>query len=67
MKEVIGETLFNIIDKDGSGEISKSELKEFAKVMGMKRSEKNKFFDEIDKDKSGKVDLKEFIAWYTSE
>ena len=53
---------FDFMDKDGSGEISLSELKEVFGVKDDKESEKllKEIIDKIDKDGNGEISIKEY-------
>jgi calcium-dependent protein kinase len=51
------EKAFSLFDADGSGEISTSELK---RILGQSENEWSQIIKEIDENKDGKIDLKEF-------
>lgn len=53
---------FNVFDSDGSGTISRSELKKLMKSLGQNLAdgELDAMMDEVDTDKSGEIDFKEF-------
>ena len=59
---------FNMFDADGSGTISKDELRDALTKAGNRISEAefNELFDETDADGSGEIDYGEFIAMLTS-
>lgn len=58
--------VFNKIDLDESGLISKSELHEFVKVNdGLSEKEFQLLFESVDKDNSNEIDFAEFCAFYT--
>ena len=56
---------FNLIDADGSGELSLEELNEIISVFNLMPEESldeaKKIFEDLDQDKSGKIGLKEFF------
>ena len=53
---------FKVFDADGSGTISRDELKKLMKRLGqnLTDSELDAMMDEVDTDKSGEIDFKEF-------
>ncbi|KAH8059794.1 serine/threonine kinase [Aureococcus anophagefferens] len=57
--------LFDSIDGDGSGEISREELGEAMRTIGVhvKATEVDELMDQIDADGSGAVDMDEFHNW----
>ena len=57
--------LFDSIDGDGSGEISREELGEAMRTIGVhvKATEVDALMDQIDADGSGAVDMDEFHNW----
>jgi calmodulin len=59
---------FKVFDADGSGTISRSELKKLMKSLGQKLSdaELDAMMDEVDTDKSGEIDFDEFKAMMSS-
>eukprot|EP01080_Neovahlkampfia_damariscottae_P010188 gene10188-2607_t len=56
-------TIFKRFDKDGSGKISSSELKEAFKQMGLKLSDEKveEMIQECDKNRDGEIDMDEWI------
>jgi len=60
------EALFHYVDEDGSGSISKAELRHLTKKLGMKmtRAEINEAMAEMDEDSSGEVNFDEFSLWW---
>lgn len=59
---------FAVFDADGSGTISRSELKKLMKSLGQSLSdaELDAMMDEVDSDKSGEIDFPEFKAMMVS-
>ena len=59
---------FKMFDADGSGSISKEELRDALTQAGNKISEAefNELFDETDADGSGEIDYGEFVTMLTS-
>lgn len=57
--------VFKMFDKDGSGKISSSEIGSLLYSLGREVTEEEiqKLLEECDKDKSGSVELNEFIAY----
>uniref|UniRef100_A0A1I8JCX7 EF-hand domain-containing protein n=1 Tax=Macrostomum lignano TaxID=282301 RepID=A0A1I8JCX7_9PLAT len=59
--------LFETIDKDGNGHITKKELKSVVRQMGsnslLKLVDFDRFFEEGDSDYSGKLNYREFLDW----
>jgi len=53
---------FENFDKDGSGQISKSELLETLKAEKCQEKEVEKFIKAVDKDGNGKISIEEFMA-----
>merc|ERR1711988_931919 len=56
--------IFNLVDSDGSGEISREELGELISTLGLKASQEelDRMIDEIDKDGDGTIDFNEFCS-----
>jgi calmodulin len=56
--------MFNLVDKDGGGSISKEELSDLMNLLGIKKTPEELDADmaEIDADGSGDVDFDEFVA-----
>jgi Ca2+-binding EF-hand superfamily protein len=54
------EKTFAHFDKDGSGTISTAELKKMLGDFGVEEDVWQKIIDEVDSDKNGEIDLKEF-------
>ena len=54
------ETVFKAFDKDGSGSISTDELKLMLGGSNLRDDLWSELIDEVDEDKNGEVDLKEF-------
>lgn len=63
-KTLVGTFLFNVIDSNGSGKISKKEMSKFTDALGVNKEQAESFMIELDTNKDGKVDLKEFLNWY---
>ena len=59
-------TAFNRFDKDGSGAIDKNELAQLSLELGHPLNEEQleKALKDLDLNKDGVVDLKEFSRWY---
>lgn len=59
---------FKVFDADGSGTISKTELMQLMKSLGQNLSEAEltAMMDEVDTDKSGEIDFKEFKSMMMS-
>ena len=55
-------TLFNALDTNGDGELSKDEVVAGAKQLNMTEKEAAKLFDDLDDDKSGMLTRSEFDA-----
>jgi calmodulin len=55
---------FKVFDADGSGTISRKELKKLMKQLGQKLSDQelDAMMEEVDTDKSGEIDFEEFKA-----
>lgn len=56
--------IFNLVDKDGGGSISKAELSELLDTLGIEATpeEVDAMVNEIDADGSGEIDFEEFVA-----
>lgn len=56
--------IFNLVDKDGGGTISKDELLELMETLGINASpeEVELMINEVDEDQSGEIDFDEFVA-----
>jgi len=56
--------IFNLVDRDGGGEITKDELGELMDTLGIDASpeEIDAMISEIDQDGSGSIDFEEFVA-----
>jgi len=56
--------IFNLVDLDKGGTISKSELKQLMNTLGLKPSQEelNAMVDEIDEDGNGEIDFDEFVT-----
>jgi CTP synthase (UTP-ammonia lyase) len=56
-------TIFKRFDKDGSGKISSTELKEAFKQMGLTMTDEKveEMIKEVDKNKDGEIDMEEWI------
>lgn len=56
--------IFNLVDVDKGGSISKAELKQLMNTLGLRPSQEelNTMVDEIDADGSGEIDFDEFCA-----
>ena len=56
--------IFNLVDLDKGGTISKDELKQLMTTLGLKPSQEelNAMVEEIDADKSGEIDFDEFVT-----
>jgi calmodulin len=56
--------IFDLVDKDGSGEISKEELGKLMKTLGLRPTEEqiNEMMQEVDTDGSGDIDFNEFVT-----
>mmetsp|Transcript_37018 Transcript_37018/g.49073 ORF Transcript_37018/g.49073 Transcript_37018/m.49073 type:complete len:207 (-) Transcript_37018:373-993(-) len=60
---------FNVFDKDGSGSISQSELKELMQQLGQKLSDQElaAMMSEVDSDGNGEIDFEEFKNMMVSQ
>jgi hypothetical protein len=60
------EAVFNDFDKDGSGTIDANEMEAFAGSLGLfwGGRKMKEIVDQMDTDKSGSIDLKEFATWF---
>ena len=70
--DLIGETLFNFIDTNKSGSISKKEIKEFCQRVNKDKDDqiemfKHLNFDGVDFNGDGHVSKDEFVLWFWSE
>ncbi|CAM9355368.1 unnamed protein product, partial [Choristocarpus tenellus] len=56
--------IFNLMDKDGGGTITKEELGELMDTLGIDATpeEIDLMIDEIDQDSNGEIDFEEFVA-----
>jgi calmodulin len=56
--------IFNLVDKDGGGSISKAELSDLLDTLGIEATpeEVDAMVAEIDADGSGEIDFEEFVA-----
>jgi len=56
--------IFNLVDLDKGGTISKDELKQLMQTLGLKptQEELNAMVDEIDQDGNGEIDFDEFVT-----
>lgn len=56
--------IFNLVDKDGGGSITKEELADLMETLRIqsKPEEIEMMINEIDKDKSGSIDFEEFVT-----
>jgi len=56
--------IFNLVDTDGGGDISREELGELISTLGLKASQEelDRMIDEIDKDGDGTIDFDEFCS-----
>lgn len=63
---LIGTTLFNIVDGNRSGRISRREMSAFLKYFKFKKEDIKKFMKALDTDRSGKIELDEFLEWFKS-
>ncbi|CAM9248217.1 unnamed protein product, partial [Discosporangium mesarthrocarpum] len=56
--------IFNLVDKDGGGSITKEELGELMDTLGIDATpeEIDLMIDEIDQDNNGEIDFEEFVA-----
>ena len=71
-QDIVAETLFNIIDENRNGSISKKEFQDFCyKVNRDKKDQlelfKNVDFSNVDFNSDGSVSKDEFILWFWSE
>ena len=64
VKVNLAHMMFNIIDKDRSGKISKRELSRFLKHCDFLKVVKNIFINDLDENGDGKIDFDEFYAWF---
>lgn len=64
--EELGEfrEIFNLVDRDGGGSISKEELGELMDTLGINASQEeiDLMINEIDTDNNGEIDFEEFVA-----
>ena len=63
MRGLIGTFLFNIIDENRSGKISK-EMEKFTSTMDMDKEATKVFMKQLDLNGDGKIDKNEFLSWY---
>ena len=58
--------MFDLVDKDGSGYIDKTEMDKLLRTLGKNysREEMNAGFFNIDKDCSGHIEFHEFYEWF---
>ena len=63
----LGYVLFNLVDKNSSGDVSKKEIKSyFDKIgVGMKSKELNKFIEKLDRDNDSVISFDEFMKLFT--
>ena len=56
--------IFNLVDRDGGGSISKEELGELMDTLGINASQEevDLMIEEIDQDNNGEIDFDEFVA-----
>lgn len=56
--------IFNLVDKDGGGSISKDELGELMDTLGINATQEeiDLMINEIDQDSNGEIDFEEFVA-----
>ena len=66
-ENIISDTLFNMIDVDHSGYISKSEFTKFCKQMNKGKGEIKETFSRMDVDNSGNIDKDEFAIWFFNQ
>ena len=61
--------MFSLMDRDGSGKISKDELKDLLHSQGYypSESELETMMEEIDSDHSGEIDFEEFVSYFTKQ
>ena len=59
----IGITLFNVLDRNHSGNINKREFKKYAVATRMPEHVIERKMKEIDTDGNGKISLNEFLTW----
>ena len=52
--------MFDKIDVDGSGTLSKEEIKDACYCLGLRAWDINEFFNGLDENKDGEISLKEF-------
>ena len=64
VKVNLAKMLFNVIDKDHSGKVSKKELAGFLKYCDFAKSEINTFLKDLDENGDGEIDFNEFFAWF---
>lgn len=67
-QEAIARNTFKKLDADGSGNLDCSEFKKLTISLGADFSEDElkEALEEIDEDRSGRIDIEEFIAWWTN-
>ena len=58
--------MFDLVDKDKSGNICVDELSNMLKQLGRELSEEDfkRGFEQVDSDSSGQIDFDEFYEWY---
>ena len=64
IKVNLAHMMFNIVDKDASGAISKKEMGKFLKYSDLSQVAINEFMNELDKNGDGEIDFDEFFAWF---
>ncbi len=59
---------FDYFDKDGSGQLDKSEFRQLFAILApdSKRKEADEGFAAIDEDSSGSIEFDEFVGWWQS-
>lgn len=64
VKSDMAKMLFNIIDKDKSGSISKKEVAKFLKYSDFAQKSVEQFIADLDKNGDGEIDFVEFLLWF---
>ena len=64
IKTNLARMMFNFIDDDESGKITKKEVAEFLKYSDFSKVTINEFIADLDKNGDGEIDFVEFFLWF---